>query len=187
MDSEHFDTIAVREDEQLHIPRLEDYLRAVSAELGIEPEPFTLRQFGGGMANLTYELTFKKAKRQFVLRRPPLGPVAASAHDMGREYKVLSQLYRAFPLAPRAYHYCEDLAVIGAPFFVMERRHGVVVRRKMPAAFQADPEAGRRFIFLQPVGNPLHCGIGRIIRQSGFFPPPVPALNLSGDVTGRFS
>src|SRR6185503_1652297 len=85
-------------------------------------------------------------EQEYVLRRPPLGPVAATAHDMGREYRVLSVLYRAYSLAPRAYDYCDDPAVIGAPFFVMERRRGEVVRRVIPPQFGGgnDPVANRR-------------------------------------------
>ena len=89
-----------------------------------------MRQFGGGAANLTYLLDY--GGTEYVLRRPPLGPVAPSAHDMAREFRVLSVLYRAFPEAPRALLSCSDPGVIGAPFFVMERRRGVVVRRSLP-------------------------------------------------------
>ena len=101
-------------------------------------------QFPGGHANLTYLIEYPAAR--YVLRRGPHGEVAASAHDMGREYRVLSSLYRAYPLAPRAYVYCEDRSVIGAPFFVMERRHGVVVRREVPPEFGVgqDPVANRK-------------------------------------------
>jgi aminoglycoside phosphotransferase (APT) family kinase protein len=67
--------------------------------------------------------------------------VAATAHDMGREYRVLSVLYRDYPLAPRAYLYCDDAAIIGAPFFVMERRRGIVVRRAIPPEFGGGKDA----------------------------------------------
>ena len=99
---------------------LRDRLVGADARLNV-------RQFGGGAANLTYLLDF--GERQYVLRRPPLGPVAPSAHDMGREWNVLSVLYQALPLAPRAFHFCPDPTVVGAPFFIMERRRGIVVRR----------------------------------------------------------
>src|SRR5690606_18759979 len=81
-----------------------------------------------------------------VLRRPPLGPVPPGAHDMEREHRVLSVLWRAFPLAPRAFLFCADTSVIGAPFLVMERRHGVVVRGTIPACFGGgrDPVANRK-------------------------------------------
>lgn len=135
------DTIEVRPDEQLNIPSLLAYLQPHYAELGLPPQaPLTVRQFGGGMANLTYLLDFGSA--QFVLRRPPLGPIAKSAHDMGREFLVLSKLWQAFPLAPRAYLYTEDPQIIGAPFFVMERREGVVVRTHLPPQFET-PAAPR--------------------------------------------
>ena len=102
-------------------------------------QPLAIAQFGGGHANLTYLLRY--GAQEYVLRRPPLGPVAATAHDMGREYRVLSVLYRVYPLAPRAYLYCDDAAIIGAPFFVMERRRGIVVRRVIPPEFGGGKDA----------------------------------------------
>ena len=104
-------------------------------------------QFPGGHANLTYLLHYTGGPGgDFVLRRPPPGDLPASAHDMGREYRVLSVLHRAFGPAPRAYLYCEDRSVIGAPFFVMERRLGTVVRREVPPEFGGgkDPVANRK-------------------------------------------
>lgn len=133
------DIIEVRPDERFDEARLADYL---NGRLPGADQPLTVRQFGGGAANLTYLLNY--GEHEYVLRRPPLGPVAKSAHDMGREYTVLSVLHRAFPYAPQAFLYCEDTTVIGAPFFIMERRHGVVARRTMPAAFADRPEAPRR-------------------------------------------
>jgi aminoglycoside phosphotransferase (APT) family kinase protein len=101
-------------------------------------------QFPGGHANLTYLVRYPQAR--YVLRRGPHGDVAAGAHDMGREYRVLSVLYRQFPLAPRAFLYCEDPSVLGARFFVMERRHGLVVRRDVPPEFGGgtDPAQTRK-------------------------------------------
>ena len=139
MDSTPNDIIPVRADEKLDETTLAAYLRG---KLPGSENALAVRQFGGGAANLTYLLDYGAA--QYVLRRPPLGPVAASAHDMGREYRVLSVLWRAFPYAPRAFLFCDDAAVIGAPFFVMERRQGVVVRRSLPAAFAGQPDAPRR-------------------------------------------
>ncbi|MCA9957846.1 MAG: phosphotransferase family protein, partial [Anaerolineales bacterium] len=133
------DTIPVRPDEQLDEQKLADYLRG---KLPGSDQPLTVRQFGGGAANLTYLLDY--GTQQYVLRRPPLGPVAKSAHDMSREYKVLSVLYQAYAAAPRAFLYCEDTAVIGAEFFVMERQQGVVVRRHIPPQFANIPAAPRR-------------------------------------------
>jgi aminoglycoside phosphotransferase (APT) family kinase protein len=72
--------------------------------------------------------------------------VAATSHDMKREYRVLSKLWRAFPKAPRAFLFCDDPDVIGADFVVMERRNGIVVRHKVPDEFGggADPVANRK-------------------------------------------
>jgi aminoglycoside phosphotransferase (APT) family kinase protein len=133
------EVIEVRADERLDETRLADYLRD---RLPGSDNPLRVRQFGGGAANLTYLLDY--GAHEYVLRRPPLGPVAASAHDMAREYRVLSVLYRAFPYAPRAFLFCEDESIIGAPFFVMERRQGVVVRRTLPEAYAGQPDAARR-------------------------------------------
>jgi aminoglycoside phosphotransferase (APT) family kinase protein len=133
------DTIEVRTDERFDEQRLAGYLRG---RLPGSDGPLSVRQFGGGAANLTYLLDY--GGHEYVLRRPPLGPVAQTAHDMAREYKVLSVLYGAYPFAPRAYLFCDDADVIGAEFLVMERRHGVVVRRALPAIFGGQPYAPRR-------------------------------------------
>lgn len=133
------DTIPVRPDERLDEERLAAYLNGRFPHTHL---PLTVRQFGGGAANLTYLLDYGAA--QYVLRRPPLGPVAKSAHDMAREYRVLSTLHRAFPYAPQAYLYCDDPAVIGAEFFVMARQQGIVVRRTLPPEFSDQSDAPRR-------------------------------------------
>lgn len=133
------DTIDVRQDERFDEQKLADFLRG---KLPGSENKLQVRQFGGGAANLTYLLDF--GTDEYVLRRPPLGKVAKSAHDMGREYKVLSVLHHAFPYAPRAFLYCDDPNIIGADFFVMERRQGVVVRRTLPAIFADVPNAPRR-------------------------------------------
>ena len=76
-----------------------------------------------------------------------MGEIAPGAHDMKREYKVLSRLWRHFDRAPRAYLFCDDPAVLGADFFVMERRRGEVVREGIPESMRAHPEVGRRIAF----------------------------------------
>jgi len=131
--------IAPRADEQLDTTRLAPYLRRhVEGAEG----PMTVRQFGGGHANLTYLVAF--GAREFVLRRPPLGPVAPGSHDMRREHRVLAVLHRAFPLAPRSFHLCEDETIIGAVFQVLERRHGFAIRADIPEEFRGRPELNRR-------------------------------------------
>jgi aminoglycoside phosphotransferase (APT) family kinase protein len=137
--------IPVRPEERLDEGALAAYLcgRLPGAEA-----PLAVEQFAGGHANLTYRLRFGSGPEacEYVLRRPPLGPVAPGAHDMRREHRALSALWRAFAKAPRSYLYCDDPAVVGAPFVVMERRRGVVVRGAVPEAFGggADPAANRK-------------------------------------------
>lgn len=132
------ETIPIRGDEDFDHGRLATYLagRLPGSEL-----PLEIVQFAGGHANLTYLLRYG-GRLEYVLRRPPLGPVAPKSHDMGREFKVLSRLYKGYPPAPRAYLYCDNEAIIGAPFFVMERRRGIVVRRTIPEQFGGGREAG---------------------------------------------
>ena len=135
------ETIPIRADENFDQQRLAAYLRG---KLPGSEQALAVVQFGGGHANLTYLLRF--GEQEYVLRRPPLGPVAPSAHDMGREYRVLSVLHRVYAAAPRAFLYCDDAGLIGAPFFVMERRRGTVVRLTIPPEFGGgtDAHANRR-------------------------------------------
>lgn len=128
-----------RPGEALPTERLVPYLRGVLS--GLEGPP-TVTQFRGGHANLTYELRF--GERALVLRRPPFGKIAPGAHDMRREYQVLSRLPDHFAPAPRALHLCTDPAIIGADFVVMERRYGTVVRYGLPPEFAGIPEVERR-------------------------------------------
>lgn len=135
------DVVPVRAGEELDAGAVGQWLAGKIPGASGAPEVW---QFPGGHANLTYLIHYPGVS--YVLRRPPHGDIPASAHDMGREYRVLSVLYRAFPAAPRAFVYCDDTAVIGAPFFVMERRHGVVVRKVVPPEFGGgdDPVATRK-------------------------------------------
>ncbi len=87
---------------------------------------FEIEQFPGGHSNLTYLIRYDD--QEFVLRRPPVGPVAPTAHDMPREYKLLSVVHPHFPLAPKPILLCEDPTIIGVPFYLMERRRGFIVR-----------------------------------------------------------
>ncbi len=136
------DTMPMRKDERIDPVKVGRVL--VEKMAGLEGTPEIL-QFSGGRANLTYLLRWKCANgkvQEWVLRRPPLGPVAPKSHDMAREYRVLSQLYQAYPLAPKAVYFSEDTQVVGAPFLVMECRKGVVVRQTMPAMWE-NPLAAR--------------------------------------------
>src|SRR6266540_5628614 len=120
------DTRPVRPSEQLDWKGLESYVRerlaaALSGQFN-DALPMTVEQFPGGHSNLTYLLRF--GDQEFVMRRPPFGPVALKAHDMAREYRILEAVHTVFPLAPRSYVLCEDMSVIGSVFYIMERRHG---------------------------------------------------------------
>jgi aminoglycoside phosphotransferase (APT) family kinase protein len=133
------DLAPVRPGEELDRAALAAYLRG---RLPGAEAPLILQQFPGGHSNLTYLV--ECGGHEYVLRRPPLGPVAPTAHDMAREYRVLSGLAPVFPPAPRPYLLCEDTAVLGAPFYVMERRHGLVVRTRIPPEIGADAARRRR-------------------------------------------
>ena len=129
------DTAPIRSEERFDEARVAAYLHRHLADV-VGDAPFVFAQFPGGRANLTYHV--RAGEVELVLRRPPLGPVAPGSHDMAREHAVLSVLYRAYPKAPRAFLLCPDPEVMGAPFFVMERRCGTVVREAWPAALPAD-------------------------------------------------
>lgn len=164
--------IPVRPGEELAERELARFLRD---KLEGSEAPLEILQFAGGHANLTYMLRF--GDREYVLRRPPIGTKAATAHDMGREYRVLSVLYKVFPLAPRAFLLCDDPSVIGAPFFIMERRRGTVVRKKIPEAYRGgrDPGTNRALseVIIDALAE-LHSvdyeaiGLGGIGKPEGF-------------------
>jgi aminoglycoside phosphotransferase (APT) family kinase protein len=162
--------IEPRADEGLESDRLEPWLRERLPETD---GPFALRQFKGGHANLTYQVRF--GDTEYVLRRPPLGPIAPGSHDMGREYRVLSKLYAHFPLAPRSFVFCDDESILGAPFQIMERRHGIVIRDRMPAIEADGPELRRRISdMMVDVLAELHridreaAGLGQLGHPEGF-------------------
>ena len=132
----------VRPGEELDWASLEAYLVGQIPELA---GPLEVQQFPSGAANLTYLLRF--GPTELVLRRPPFGVVAPGAHDMRREFKVLSRLWRNFDRAPRAYAFCDDKDVIGADFVVMERRRGEVIRNVVPRSMAQHRDVGRRISF----------------------------------------
>lgn len=113
-----------RAGEELPIAELEAYLKAHAPELSGTIE---VEQFPKGHSNLTYLLRI--ADRELVLRRPPFGAKIKSGHDMGREFKVLSGLNPVFDRAPKPWVYCEDESVLGASFYIMERKRGIILRQ----------------------------------------------------------
>lgn len=134
------DTIPVRNGEELDHEKLTEFLHKTID--GLPSGELDIRQFGAGHSNLTYALKIGEWKA--VLRRPPLGPTAPKAHDMGREYKILSALHPVFPTAPRPIAFSDDLTVTGSPFFIMERRHGIVLDSKFPEGTENQAALGKQ-------------------------------------------
>jgi aminoglycoside phosphotransferase (APT) family kinase protein len=135
IDSATDSTRPVRPGEEIDAAALTVWLK--SRLPGIEG-PAAVEQFPGGHSNLTYLLRF--GDRELVLRRPPFGSKVKTAHDMGREFRVLSRLHAVYPRAPRALLHCDDSEVIGAPFYIMERVRGVILRhQKAPAGVDLNP------------------------------------------------
>lgn len=133
------DTKPVRPSEQLDWSKLDAYIRPRLAEQLVDKDaPLAVEQFPGGRSNLTYLLRF--GDQEFALRRPPFGPVPPRAHDMARECRILESIHHAFPLAPKPYILCEDPDVIGATFYVMERRRGLVIRHEETPHFANQPD-----------------------------------------------
>src|SRR5262245_56007783 len=112
---------AVRTGEELDTEKLAVYLKEHIPGLS---GPLIVQQFPGGHSNLTYCL--EAGDMELVLRRPPFGAKIKTAHDMGREYRILSGLIHVYPKVPQALVYCEDESVLGAPFYVMARVPGVI-------------------------------------------------------------
>jgi aminoglycoside phosphotransferase (APT) family kinase protein len=162
----------VREEEQLDWAKLAAYLRD---QLPDADCPLTVQQFRGGHSNLTYLLRF--GDREWVMRRPPFGPLPVGGHDMGREYRVLSRVWEVFKPAPRGMLYCEDPAIVGAPFFVMERRKGILIRMRqaLPPELPMDPTSLRNLSegFVDTLAD-LHAvdyqgiGLGELGKPDGF-------------------
>ncbi len=117
--------VDVRKGEELDLAALNSFLLDKTS---IGPI-LTQKQFPGGYSNLTYLLT--TAEKEYILRRPPFGAAIKSAHDMGREYKVLSLVQAHYNKVPRPIILCEDLNVLSTPFYIMERISGVILRPSM--------------------------------------------------------
>lgn len=129
----------VRAGEEPNIAALETWLKShVPGTQG----SLTVRQFQSGHSNLTYLL--EMGGKEMVLRRPPFGTKVKTAHDMGREFTVLSRLHGVFPQAPLPLAHCDDESILGAPFYVMERVKGVILRRTIPVELGMGPEQVRQ-------------------------------------------
>lgn len=129
----------LREENAFDPARILPFLRAQIPDLA--DGPLQLQQFQGGASNLTYLL--KVGARELILRRPPAGAKAKSAHDMSREVRVLAALAPHFP-CPRPLAYCEDQSLIGSTFYVMEKISGIILRRDLPPDRHCDAPQARR-------------------------------------------
>jgi aminoglycoside phosphotransferase (APT) family kinase protein len=129
----------VRPGEELNLSKLEPYLRGHFPD---ETGPLSLQQFPSGHSNLTYLVVL--GEREMVLRRPPLGSKVKTAHDMSREYRVLSKLHAFYPAAPKVLLYCDDASVLGSPFYLMELIRGIIIRRDPPAGLLFTAETARQ-------------------------------------------
>ncbi|MGB3680915.1 MAG: phosphotransferase family protein [Rubrobacteraceae bacterium] len=165
------ETIEVREGEGFDHEAVERYLREHIE--GLPDGNLEVWQFPSGASNLTYLLRIDDWEG--VLRRPPLGPIPPKAHDMGRESGILMKLHEAYPLAPKPYFFCEDDSLIGAEFYVMERREGTVVDDSFPEGVEPTEELCRQMsemvcdtlVELHAVDQEA-AGLGDLGRPEGF-------------------
>jgi aminoglycoside phosphotransferase (APT) family kinase protein len=132
------ETTAPRKGEELDTGRLQEWLARQDPTL---TGPLQVTQFPGGASNLTYLV--RQDGREWVLRRPPFGTKAKTAHDMGREFHVLSALHRVFPYCPKPLFFCEDEGVMGSPFYVMEKLEGLILRKELPPELTLSPQDAR--------------------------------------------
>ena len=160
----------IRAGEELDVARIDPYLKAHIPGLGGTPH---ISQFPGGASNLTYLIRY--ADQELVLRRPPFGHKAKSAHDMGREFRIINQLKDAFPYCPQAFAHCTDDAVIGSEFYVMERINGIILRADLPAELKLDAlQTGQlcksfidRLVELHQVDYQA-CGLAELGKPQGY-------------------
>lgn len=142
---------AVREEDAFDVAAVDAWLRTLkgtsehapaSAEIAALDGPPLVRQFRGGASNLTYLLSYPE--RDLILRRPPPGAKAASAHDMAREHRIQEALAPVYPYVPRMVALCRDQQVIGSDFYVMERIEGTILRSRIPPELGLDERSTRR-------------------------------------------
>ena len=132
----------VRSESSFDVQALAAWLRKnATGEKGLDAQP-ELLQFGRGFSNLTYLVKF--GDRELVVRRAPPGVKIKSAHDMGREFRILSALAPVWPKVPRPIAHCEDEGVIGTAFYVMERVRGTILRTRVPEGLVLDAPTMRR-------------------------------------------
>ncbi|HQZ96969.1 MAG TPA: phosphotransferase family protein [Pyrinomonadaceae bacterium] len=127
------ETNAVRPGEEIDVVRLAAFL---SSELGLDTDEIDVEQFPAGSSNLTYLV--RVGRTEYVLRRPPFGNTVKSAHDMHREFDVLSKLSKVYLPAPKPLIFARDTSIIGSEFYLMERREGLIIRGKIPGTHASE-------------------------------------------------
>ncbi|MBW3659935.1 MAG: phosphotransferase family protein, partial [Actinobacteria bacterium] len=163
----------VRPGDDFDVAAVHAWLAERIPEAGRADAPPEVRQFSGGASNLTYLLRYPE--RELILRRPPVGHKAASAHDMQREFRVQSLLAGAYPYVPEMLALCDDHDVLGADFYVMERLDGVILRGRPPRDLDLSPERTRalctsvidRLVDLHQV-DPEATGLDELGRGTGY-------------------
>jgi aminoglycoside phosphotransferase (APT) family kinase protein len=132
------ETNKVRPGEELDVEHLSKF---IASHLFIPVDNIAVEQFPSGSSNLTYLV--HAGDDEFVLRRPPFGNTVKTAHDMKREFSVLSKLSAVYPPAPKPLFFCDDESVIGSEFYLMERRKGMIIRGRAPVELETSPELQR--------------------------------------------
>ncbi len=163
----------IRAGEELDAALIDPYLKASIASLNGVMELPRISQFPGGASNLTYLVQYPD--QEFVLRRPPFGQKARSAHDMGREFRIINQLKDAFPYCPTAFVHCTDESLIGAEFYVMERIKGIILRSDLPPELNLNASQTEtlcksfidRLVELHQVDYQA-CGLGDLGKPQGY-------------------
>ena len=135
------DTKPIRHGEELNAGNLKTFLRE---NINAETAEIEISQFPAGSSNLTY--CVKIGGAEYVLRRPPFGNTVKSAHDMKREFDVLSKLSTVYKPAPKPLIYCADENVIGSEFYLMERRNGLIIRGKSPEILENSPDLRKKVV-----------------------------------------
>jgi aminoglycoside phosphotransferase (APT) family kinase protein len=133
-------TTAVRPGEDLDWPALDRHLKSVLPDLQGQPD---ISQFAGGNSNLTYRL--KYTNDDLVVRRPPFGTKAKTAHSMIREYRIMSELRPVYPAVPDTLYYTDDESIIGSEFYVMRKVEGQLIKDTLPPEWKFTPADSRRF------------------------------------------
>ena len=151
--------------------RLREHLAGYLITLNLDPPP---RQFAAGFGNLNYRLSIDG--QDAVLRRPPLGPIPPGGNDMARESRIITGLSQVLPLIPKCLHFCDDPEVLGAPFFIMEYRAGIVIGGEMPASLMGWEDT-----------NGILAGqhLGRIVMETLAALHNVDPANVGLDTLGR--